>query len=238
MPTPRTYGSRWVDVYNVLRSEIRALKIPPGAALPTIVKLSTEYGLSRHGARRVLEKLRDDGLASSWQGKGYRVAVLLTPIRMEHSRPAFHENVARAGRVSASKLASAKSIGLPSRFARRMDERPGHRVLYTETLRKVDDQVSALSMDFFSSSRFADLSKAIAETGSVSKALEAHGVAHYRRDFTSIVSRLPTAHEALMLEVPRSQPVYETVGGNLDKRGRVFQVSTAVWRGDRIYFEI
>jgi DNA-binding GntR family transcriptional regulator len=225
-------------VYREMRDRIRRHDAEPGAALPTIADLSKRHGLSRHGARRVLEKLRDDGLAHSWQGKGYRVAIPLIPIRMDNDRPSFHENVARAGRSSSSELTSAKLVGLPAQYARRMHQRTGHRVLCTETVRCVDDKVSALSMDFFSAGRFGTLSRALAETGSVSEALATHGVSHYRRDFTSIASRLPTAHEAVVLGIPRSQPVYETVGGNLDKRGEIFQVSTAVWRADCVVFEV
>ncbi len=79
--------------------------------------------------------------------------------------------------------------------------------------------------------------QAIADTGRVSEALAAHGVSHHRRDFTSVAARLLAAHKAMVLDISGSQPVYEPVGGNLDKRGEVFQASTAIWRADRVFFE-
>jgi GntR family phosphonate transport system transcriptional regulator len=237
MPAPQNEPAGWTDVYSDIRWRIRQRDIAPGTALPTITELSRQSGLSRHGARRVLERLRDEGLARSWQGKGYHAAIPLMRIRVDNNRPSFHENVERAGRASSSRLTATKSIGLPVQYAERMHRRPGQRVQYTETTRCVDGHVFALSMDFFPADRFKGLSRAIAETGSVSEALAAHGVTHYQRDFTSVASRLPTAHEALMLGIPRSQPVYETVGANFDRGGTVVQVSTAVWRADCVVFE-
>jgi GntR family phosphonate transport system transcriptional regulator len=237
MPASTDRPTAWNDVYRDMRLKIQRSDIEPGAALPTISDLSSHTELTRHGARRVLERLCEEGLANSWQGKGYCAAIPSIRIRIEHNRPAFREYVERVGRLSSSRLAVAKSVGLPVQFSARMNRRPGNRVEYIETIRNVDSRVFALSMDFFVAERFDGLARAIAETGSVSEALAARGLVQYRRDFTSVASRLPTAHEALMLGVPRNQPVHETVGANLDKRGEVFQISTAVWRADCVVLE-
>lgn len=238
MSASTKHSAAWQDVYRQMRSRIRREEVAPGTALPTIASLSRLSGLTRHGARRVLERLCDEGVARSWQGKGYYAAIPQLRVRMSHNRPSFHGNVESAGRKSASKLTASKSVALPMHLTGRMERRPGQHVQYTETLRKVDGHVVALSMDYFRAELFDGLPEAIAKTHSISAALHAHGVAHYHRDFTSVASRLPSAHEALMLGIPKGQPVHETIGANLDKRGTVFQVSTAVWRADCVFFEV
>lgn len=227
----------WKDVYRTLRTQIQRRLIEPGAQLPTISQLSKEHGLSRHGARRALERLREDGLAQSWQGRGYRVAIPLMRLKMSRARPSFHENVERAGRSSSSELVGTRSLGLPQAYAARMQRRAGLRVQLTETMRRVDGYVFALSRDYFPTDRFGHLADAIGESGSISSALAAHGVPHYERDFTTVKARMPSAHEAVVLAIPPTQPVYETVGANVDLRGNVIQVSTAVWRADCVAFE-
>ncbi|MEM9755813.1 MAG: GntR family transcriptional regulator [Pseudomonadota bacterium] len=238
MSTGLNSGSAWKDVYRQLRQQIKSNDLVPGTRLPTIGQLATSCGLSRHGARRVLERLRAEGFAQSWQGKGFTVAIPHLRIRVQNCDPSFHETVESAGRVSGSELVSNKTVGMPTRLSGRLRHMTGERVEMTETLRRVDGRVYALSTDYFPSRRFQRIPEVIAKTGSVSQALASHGVRTYMRDHTDIRARLPTAHEALMLRVPRQQPVYETIGANIDRAGRVVQVSTAVWRADCVTFEL
>ena len=237
MPRDETTRTAWRDIYRNLAQEIDTGRLAPGADLPTISELAHETGLTPHGARRVFDQLRTDGRIQSWQGKGARVAMQPLRIQISYVRPTFHELVDKAGRRSSSWLLSAKPKRLNGAQAQRLNRQVGEPVTVTETLRKVDERPIALSVDYFPTDRFQDMPSLLRQRGSISWALAEHGIKTYRRDATWFEARLPTAHEALMLDIPRTQPVYATVGANIDARGDYVQLSTGVLRADCIRFE-
>lgn len=227
----------WRDVCQTLRREIDTGMRAPGSDLPTITELARATGLTPHGARRVFDTLRNEGRIQSWQGKGARVATQLLRIRFNKVRPTFHELVHDTGRQAHSKFIRATSARLRGERAIRLNRKAGTKAIMTETLRQVDNRTVALSIDYFPVDRFEGIAGLITKRGSVSWALEEHGIRSYRRDTTSFEARLPSAHEALLLDIPRSQPVYATLGANIDRRGDVFQISTGVLRADCVRFE-
>lgn len=230
-------NAAWRDVYQTLRGEIDAVLRAPGSDLPTIAELGRSTGLTPHGARRVYDALRREGRIQSWQGKGARVATQTLSIRLNKVRPTFHELVHDNGREAQSKFVRASSARLHGAQSVRLNRKAGTKAIMTETLRQVDNRTVALSVDYFPVDRFEGIEELLTKRGSVSWALSEHGIKSYRRDGTSFEARLPTAHEALLLDIPRSQPVYATLGANIDPRGEVFQISTGVLRGDCVRFE-
>lgn len=228
----------WRDVYQTLRREIDTGMRAPGTNLPTITELARSTGLTPHGARRVFDTLRNEGRIQSWQGKGARVATQLLCIRFNKLRPTFHELVYDTGRQAQSKFIRATTARLHGERANRLTRKASTKAIMTETLRQVDNRTVALSIDYFPVDRFEGIAGLLAKRGSVSWALSEHGITSYRRDTTSFEARLPTAHEALLLDIPRAQPVYATLGANIDPRGDVFQISTGVLRADCVQFEL
>lgn len=228
----------WVSVYRDLRHDIDAGVYAPGQKLPTISALARAADLSQHGARRAMERLCAEQRAQSWQGKGFRVAMPRIRLRLDVKTPVFGDSVRAQGYVAASEVVSGTQRALPHSLAKRMRCKPGLSVLSTETVRRVNDCAVALSIDYFRRDRLDGVIDTIVETGSVSRALAQHGVTSYQRDHTSYETRLPTAHEALLLGIPRQQPVYVTVGANVAEDGTVVQLSKGVWRGDCVIYQI
>ncbi|MEM9196486.1 MAG: GntR family transcriptional regulator [Pseudomonadota bacterium] len=228
---------RWLEVFRGLRADIASGTLPAGSALPTLTALAKREGLSVYGARRVMERLCETGLAQGWQGKGYSVAPPRLRLKIHETRPVFGEKMRQLGYSCSSHLLSAKTAAGSHAIARRLGRRSGTRVLATETLRKISGTPFAVSFDCFLQERLDGLDVALRKTGSVSRALAEHGVESYNRDHTTLTARLPSAHEALLLGIPKSQPFYETVGANIDSTGLVFQVSKGVWRADSVTYE-
>jgi DNA-binding GntR family transcriptional regulator len=231
-------ATNWMSVYCDLRHDIKTGAYDAGADLPTIAALAKSTGLTKHGARRAMERLCQEGYAQSWQGKGFRVAMPRLCFRLNERKPAFAKNARAQGFETASELIAGRPQRLPRGLADRMQCRAGTGVLWTETLRKVNGRVVALSVDYFRQDRLDGIVDTIAETGSVSQSLAKHGVNSYRRDRTSFETRLPSAHEALVLGIPRTQPVFATLGANLAEDGTVVQVSQGIWRGDCVVYEM
>lgn len=232
-----TARTDWKDAYRALCRDIDSGALQPGCDLPTISDLAAQAGLSSYAARRVMERLREDGRAQSWQGKGFRVAMPVVRLRITQKAPVFGDAVRALGFSAESTLVASKTVGVPSEIARRMRTRTGTRARFTETLRKVNARTVAVSMDYFPHNRLANIDSTLSSTGSVSRSLAQHGIADYRRDFTELSCRPPTAHEGVLLNIPPTQPVYVTVGANLDPQGEIIQVSKAVWRADCVAYE-
>lgn len=227
----------WRSVYRGLRGRIEQGELKPGDPLPTLARLADQHGLSTHGARKVMARLRREGRVESWQGVGHRVSEKRITYRID-SRPRFGANLIRLGQRGDTQLLATRTVGLPTRFSEAMGLRPGTRIVQTEVLRLAEGRPLALAQNFFPADRFEGIEVPLAETRSVTEALAAFGVSETRRLRTRIESRMPSAHEALQLQIPGNQPVLVTTGRNVDRSGAVVELSYAVSRGDAVTIEV
>ncbi|MGB0660755.1 MAG: GntR family transcriptional regulator [Mangrovicoccus sp.] len=228
----------WVAVFRGLKYDIERGAYSPGEDLPTISGLAKLTGLTKHGARRAMEKLCAEGLAQSWQGKGFRVTMPRIRVNLNERKPVFAKQVQAQGFEAGSQMLSGDERRLPPHLADRMECRAGTTVLLTETLRKVNGCNVALSVDYFRKDRLDGIIDTLRDTGSVSQSLALYGVHSYSRDRTLFETRLPSAHEALILGISRLQPVSATIGANLSEDGSVLQISQGIWRGDCVIYEV
>ncbi|MER5911935.1 winged helix-turn-helix domain-containing protein [Streptomyces sp. NPDC001982] len=60
----------WQRVARDLAQQIDSGRIPPGAALPGIVRLAEQYGVADHTIRRALRELREQGRIETLPHKG------------------------------------------------------------------------------------------------------------------------------------------------------------------------
>lgn len=230
-------AGNWRAVYRELRERIDRKDLPPGAALPTIAQLAEDHGLSAHGARSALGRLREEGRAKSWQGFGYRVAENRINYRID-DRPRFGATMMRIGRDGTSNVLATRAIRISPELAKDMRLRPGTRVWQTEIVRLVEDRPVLLTRNHFPFERFDGIGATLAASKSVTRALAAHGVNDFYRKRTRIEVRMPTAHEGLQLGIPSNQPVLVTTGANEDNDGQVVELSHTIWRGDCVTFEV
>lgn len=63
----------YLQLAEVLRREIREKKFKPGERLPSIRKLSAEYGIASQTVQNALRELRMEGLVVSQQGRAFFV---------------------------------------------------------------------------------------------------------------------------------------------------------------------
>jgi DNA-binding GntR family transcriptional regulator len=61
---------RWRQVYAVMEERIADGTYSPGGRLPSVVDVCAEFEISQMTARKVLQKLRDEGLAYMEPGIG------------------------------------------------------------------------------------------------------------------------------------------------------------------------
>lgn len=90
----------WRAIYRDLRSQIDRGDPAAGSRLPTIAGLAAQTGLTQHGARRVLERLRDEGRSQSCRdlGTGFpktssTIASMVSRVGQEHFWYGSYEHV-------------------------------------------------------------------------------------------------------------------------------------------------
>jgi DNA-binding GntR family transcriptional regulator len=81
-----SYEPVYRQLARILRDQIRAGKLQPGAALPSEAKLAQTFEVGRDAVREALASLRNDGLVITTRGRG-------TFVR----EPAADRTVVRAG---------------------------------------------------------------------------------------------------------------------------------------------
>lgn len=64
----------WQQMYDILRKRIETGVYKPRMPLPSITHLEQEFGVARGTVRKVLGKLKDDGLLRAIPGKGTYVS--------------------------------------------------------------------------------------------------------------------------------------------------------------------
>ncbi|MET8947368.1 winged helix-turn-helix domain-containing protein [Streptomyces sp. NPDC004542] len=60
----------WQRVAREIGSDIDSGRIPPGGALPGILRLAEQYGVADHTVRRALRELREQGRIETLPHKG------------------------------------------------------------------------------------------------------------------------------------------------------------------------
>jgi GntR family transcriptional regulator len=63
----------YLQLAAILRSQIERGEIPPRRPLPSINRLSQEYGIARGSAEKAVQVLRDEGLVRTVIGRGVYV---------------------------------------------------------------------------------------------------------------------------------------------------------------------
>lgn len=60
----------WRQIEAVLRERIADGTYPPGHAIPSLVKLTAEFGVAEVTVRKAVDKLKRDGVLSGTSGRG------------------------------------------------------------------------------------------------------------------------------------------------------------------------
>ncbi|MEM7695280.1 MAG: GntR family transcriptional regulator [Pseudomonadota bacterium] len=231
----QTANEPWRAVYRDLRKDIDEGALRPGDALPTIAALSARTGLNAYAARRVMERLRDEGRVLSRQGRGFQVAAPRVPYRVGQ-RPRFTSAMTAQGFAVSTDFVAAGRWRLSDAMARRIGapRRPAH--LSAQMLRRLDGKPVALTRVIFPPNHTEGVLDALFATKSVTEALRAVGVADFERTHTEVSGRLPTASEAQTLDIARSDPVIVTTGISVDTNApkTVVELNETIWRVDGV----
>lgn len=223
----------WREIAAALEAEIGRGHFPPGGRLPTEAELSARFGVNRHTVRHALADMAARGLVHARRGAGVFVTGRAADYPLGR-RVRFHQAVTAAGMTPSRKLTRIETRPSDAEEAAPLQIAPGDAVHVIEGVSMADGQPIALFRSVFPAAPLPDLPNVIEETGSITAALAACGVADYTRDSTRITAKAAKPVQALALQIREGEPVLRSVAVNVDGTGRPVEYGITWFAGDRV----
>lgn len=223
----------WREIAAALEAEIGRGHFPPGGRLPTEAELSARFGVNRHTVRHALAEMAARGLVHARRGAGVFVTGRAADYPLGR-RVRFHQAVTAAGMTPSRKLTRIETRPADAEEAAQLRIGPGAAVHVVEGVSMADGQPIALFRSIFPAEPLPNLPRALEETGSVTAALAACGVADYTRDSTRITAKAAKPVQALALRIREGEPVLRSVAVNIDGAGRPVEYGITWFAGDRV----
>jgi GntR family transcriptional regulator len=225
----------WYQVAQHLRASI--LATPPGRAsrLPVEEDLATHYGISLMTMRQALGELEDEELITRQRGRGTFVNPRTSrqPMRLLGSVDAVV-----AQQASADVLVLGVEPGVPPAEFTELFPPGDRKVLRFRRLRKENGQVTSYAENFVVADVGAHIDTADLATMPMTAVLRDRLDVRIGRIDDTAEAMLPAPDIADLLGIPLTSPVLYCVGITRDTDGRVVDVASIHYRGDRFKFAV
>lgn len=223
----------WAGIAAALRGEIAGGARRPGDRLPTEAQLASRFGVNRHTVRRALAALVAEGLVRTRRGAGAFVAELPTDYPIG-ARVRFRRSMEAAGRVPGKRILGIETRPALSSEAEALNLVPGAPVHVADGIALADGAPVALFHSVYPAARLPGLAEALRESGSVTAALRACGVADYVRVSTRVSAVAASRIEAGHLHLAPDAPLLLSEALNADLEGTPVEFGTTRFAGERI----
>ena len=230
---PRQNAPRWRQIAHSLSSGIGSGSLQPGDRLPTEAQLAAKHGVNRHTVRRAIETLVRSGLVRVEQGRGSFVA----EDRIDYAvqpRTRFSEWIRQQNKEPTGKVLHIGPVAATARVAAGLGIPRGTTVVLFGRLGMADGVPVSLASHYFPMTGRPGLLEALRTEGSITAALQAVGIADYRRQVTRVSARMPTATEAGLLQVARTRPLLVCENVNVDMAGGIVEYGVAQYPSTRV----
>lgn len=228
-----TRAALWRSIAGTLSDEIGRGQFPQGQKLPTEADLAARFGVNRHTVRHALADLAARGLVHARRGAGVFVTAQPTVYPLGR-RVRFHQAVQAAGQVPSREFTLIARRPAAPHEAEALSLSDAAEVHVVEGLSYADATPLAAFRSVFPAERFPDLPAHLAETGSVTAALRAEGVADYTRARTRLTAKAAKPMLALRLRISEGAPVLRSESVNVDAAGVPVEFGVTWFAGDRV----
>jgi GntR family transcriptional regulator, phosphonate transport system regulatory protein len=225
--------SFWTRIATDIAESISCGAYPPGERLPSEHALAELFGVNRHTIRRSLASLSNQGLVRIAQGSGTYVQDFAVELMLA-KRTRHHQSLSHAGLRGGLQVISARTERASTSQATALQVPIRSKVLYVEVLGEAEGQPLHVSHRVFPLPRFEGLDAVVAQTGSITAAFAAAGVADYTRRESRITAQMPEHLIASYLRQPISRPVLRVESVNIDTLGVPIEFATTWFSGDRV----
>lgn len=228
----------YVQLADILRSEIQAGTWQPGAALPSEAELCELHSVSRTAVRQALAQLVNEGAVQKEKGRGTFVRDVRRADFVVQELRGFYDEMTEKGHEVATRVLSLGAAPVPPPVAGDLGVRVGAEVVRLFRVRSVDGTPICETETFLPLPRFAHLVDFDMSEHSLYSVLESEfGIAVKRghRYIQATTAEDPTAEN---LRTTRGEPLLRLMGVNFDQSGVPFESYIAHYRGDTTRFEL
>ena len=226
---------RWQQISQTISHSIATGEYRRGSRLPTEAELAERFGVNRHTVRRALGELRDEGVLQSRQGAGVFVIGQPRAYRLG-TRTRLSQNLDKQGQgLTMTLLAVEKRRASDSERAQ-FGSHAGRGLTVTAVhgIRLLEGQPVSLFHSLIPITLAPDFGEELKGCRSVTKALEACGIADYTRRSTHLTAVAADPIQAHHLECRGGDPLLRSDSVNILADGSVIEVGTTWFRGDSI----
>ncbi|MFC0628156.1 GntR family transcriptional regulator [Kribbella deserti] len=220
-------------------AEIRALllnlidSLPEGAALPAERELAARWNVARMTLRRAVDELVIEELLVRRHGSG--TYTTRPKVAKWLGMMSFAEDIRRRGMRPGTKTLEFRQVRADRAVARRLRIAVGDPVITFTRLRLADDLPMVVERTALPGSYVPDLQASDLD-GSLYDLLDERYGIELISGTSKLEPTMPDPKTAEWLDIPTSQPCLASHGVSFDRRERVFEYTTAVYRGDRYAF--
>ena len=229
-------GQSWETTRDRISAEIAAGHLAPDARLPSEPELCLLYNTRRHSLRRALAALVAEGKLRVEHGRGTFVerAALINYVVGPRTR--FHENLLAQGLTGSGQTISEMRIPASTRVATALGLAVDAPVFAICRRGFANDLPISLGWSYHDAERFPDMADQRRAGISVTETYRKYGIADYRRQRTTIFTRLANEQETSLLMLRPGQSVLIVQKTDVDMNGAPIGFSEAAWAGDRVQF--
>ncbi|MCE7081560.1 GntR family transcriptional regulator [Streptomyces sp. ST2-7A] len=222
----------YLQILQSIRAQITDGVLEEGSAVPSERQISSEWGVSRATATKVLAALRSEGLVESIQGVG---TVVSAQPSAGGSAQARFTAMRRTGRIYGTgeyaKIVSAELVSADERVAAALGLEAGVEVIERQRVTYKDDEPVSASRSWFDGSLAASAPKLL-ETERIPEGTPGYiQTATGRRYVTGrdqVTARAATAEDAARLGVAEGSPVRAGRNWLYDGEGSVIEYGESV----------
>lgn len=228
----------WSQIAGALARDIEQGIYGRESKLPTEAQLAERYGVNRHTIRRALEELANARIIRTEHGRGSFVTEAVLDYRIGQ-RPRFSEWVRGHNRTPLGDILQLVEVGLETLpeamlAAEALRIGPAEPVILLERIGTADARPLSVSRHVFPVEPLPGLLGALRQSGSITAALAAIGIADYTRKWTRVCARLPDAREARLLRMARTDAILTTESLNVSETGMPVEFGTACYPSPRV----
>lgn len=228
----------YVQLADILRTEIAAGTWAPGEALPSEAELCELHSVSRTAVRQALAQLVNEGVVHKEKGRGTFVRDVRRADFVVQELRGFYDEMSEKGHDVATRSLSLGVAPVPPRVASDLGVRVGSNVVRLFRVRSVDGMPICETETFLPLPRFADLVDFDMSEHSLYSLMRSEFGVSVTAGHRYIQAAAAEASTARNLGVARSEPLLRLTGVNFDQSGVPVESYIALYRGDTTRFEL
>ena len=222
----------WKRIEATLRGWIMSGKYGPGVQLPPDRQIAELLGANRLTVRRALSSLQQNGLLRIEHGVGTFVEERVRYNLGERVR--FNQNLRASNVVPSRRVLSTAIVNATEKLADRLSIKLDAPVIRFNLIGFADEKPVSIGSKFVAHDRFPTIVDVFKEKQSFTASFKHFGINDYRRKYTEIIGRPPTASEARALKQAKASAVLAFESLDIDLNGRPVSFQEGCYSGDRV----